>query len=83
MGEMGSPLSAMRLPTERENFDMSDSLQVFLMFNSRMFDFHSKDGTSDRHVLVLIYSSLIFYMGVRDLVCRTDLWHKLSSPFLS
>jgi hypothetical protein len=62
--------------------DNGQLLSRFYMLQPSMFDFHCKDGTCVRHIFGFVYFPFL-YMGVRDLVCRIDLWHRLSPPFIS
>jgi hypothetical protein len=58
----GSSLSAMRLPTHREDlYDMTDPSWVSIRFQSRVFRFQSTDGATGRNYV----SSQIFHFLLR------------------
>jgi hypothetical protein len=70
------PLSAMRLPTQRYRYDMTNSNSHF------MYSFNLACSVLTPQMALVVGTCLVssilhsfLYMAVRDFVCRIDLWH--------
>jgi hypothetical protein len=56
----------MRLPTHRDQYDVTHTLLVSARFWSQVFSFYFKDGISGRHYMV---SHILLYIVFMRLIC--------------